>query len=174
MNEPLIHRIVMSALAIFVVTAAIPFVPGAEIGFGLLLLFGGQASLLVYTGMVGALLLSYSVARLVPLSVLSGFAEWLGLKKIAALCDQLAETPAEERAEFISGQLSGRFSSAVMRNRYLLLIVLLNMPGNSVLGGGGGIAFLAGISGLYSFWAFLVSVLIAVAPLPLFFLLVGV
>lgn len=174
MNEPLIHRIVMSALAIFVVTAAIPFVPGAEIGFGLLLLFGGQASLLVYTGMVGALLLSYSVARLVPLSALSSFAEWLGLKKIAALCDQLAQTPADARADFISGQLSGRFSSAVMRNRYLLLIVLLNMPGNSVLGGGGGIAFLAGVSGLYSFWAFLVSVLIAVAPFPLFFLLVGV
>ena len=58
-----------------------------------------------------------------------------------------------------------------MRNRYVVLALLFNMPGNSVLGGGGGIAFIAGLSGRYRFWAYLLSVLIAVAPFPLLFLL---
>ena len=80
MNEPVIHRLVMSAFVIFIVVAAIPFVPGAEIGFALLLIFGGQAAPLVYLGMVGALLIAYATARLVPSSALGRALDWLGLK----------------------------------------------------------------------------------------------
>lgn len=173
MNEPLIHRIMMWALVVFIVSAAIPFVPGAEIGLTLLLVFGGQASPIVYTGMVGALLLSYGIARVVPLHVLSGLAGWLGLKRVAAFIVDLSDIPPQERPGFVSGRLTGRFGKGLMRNRYVVLAILLNMPGNSALGGGGGLAFLAGISGCYRFWPYLVSVLVAVAPVPLIFLLLG-
>ena len=171
MNEPLIHRLVMGALIVFVLAAAIPFVPGAEIGFALLLIFGGQAAPIVYAGMVGALILSYAVARLVPLAVLGRFARWLGLIRVSGLIEEMASTPRSERAALISGKLDGRISSAMLRNRYVVLAILLNTPGNSVLGGGGGLAFTAGISGLYRFWPYLLTVLIAVAPFPVFFYL---
>ncbi len=170
MNEPMIHRLVMTALVIFVVAAALPFVPGAEIGFALLLIFGGQAAPLVYVGMVGALILSFTVARLVPLPALSRMAGWLGLARVAGLIDEIAATPKADRAAFFSERMSGRAGQAAFRNRYVLLAVLLNTPGNSVIGGGGGIAFTAGLSGLYRFWPYLAAVLIAVAPFPLFFL----
>jgi len=49
------------------------------------------------------------------------------------------------------------------------LILTLNIPGNSLVGGGGGIAFIAGLSGLFSYPAYLATILIAVAPVPAFF-----
>ncbi|NNL35816.1 MAG: hypothetical protein HKP35_08360 [Silicimonas sp.] len=56
-----------------------------------------------------------------------------------------------------------------MRNRYLALAIAINVPGNSLVGGGGGLAFVAGASGLFSFPAFLLTIMLAVAPVPLFF-----
>ncbi len=173
MNEPLIHRIVMGALLIFVLAAAIPFVPGAEIGFALLLLFGGKAAPIVYAGMVGALIISFCIGRLVPLRYISQIASWLRLKKVADLVADIDSSPAQDRPELMATRLKGRFAKRILRSRYALLAVLLNMPGNSILGGGGGLAFLAGVSGLYRFWPYLLSVLIAVAPFPLIFLLQG-
>lgn len=173
MTEPLIHRIIMGALAAYIIASAIPFVPGAEIGFGMLLLFGGQASVLVYSGMVCALLLAYGAARIIPLRPLSQFAAWMGLKRTAGFLDELDNLPAEDRADRIGERMTGPVSQKLFSNRFLLLIVLLNTPGNSVLGGGGGLAFMAGLSGLYGFWPYFLCVLIAVAPLPLFFFLFG-
>jgi len=171
MNEPMIHRIVMGALLIFVLAAAIPFVPGAEIGFALLLLFGGKAAPIVYSGMVGALVLSFCIGRFVPLRYISQIASWLRLKSVTDWVAGIASTPAQDRPELMATRLKSRFAQRLLRSRYALLAVLLNMPGNSILGGGGGLAFLAGVSGLYRFWPYLVSVLIAVAPFPLIFLL---
>ena len=55
----------------------------------------------------------------------------------------------------------------LVRHRYVALAVLFNMPGNFLLGGGGGIAMVAGVSRLYSVPGFLVTVAIAVSPVPL-------
>ncbi|MCV2869462.1 hypothetical protein OEW28_12575 [Defluviimonas sp. WL0002] len=173
MNETLMHRLVMGALVVYVVAAAIPFVPGAEIGLALLLVFGAQASPVVYAGMVGALLLSFGVASFVPLPMLAWLADRLLLKRVARFLAELADTPKPDRARLVSSKLDGRLGTAMLRNRYVVLAILLNLPGNSVLGGGGGLAFLAGISGLYSPWWYLLTVTIAVAPIPLAFLLIG-
>lgn len=173
MDEPVIQKMVFGAVVVFVLAAAIPFVPGAEVGFALLLIFGAQAALIVYVGMVGALLLSFGVARIVPMPVLSRLAHWLGLKRAAGLVDESANIPRSQRADVISHKLQGQFGKMMLKNRYVLLAVLLNMPGNTLLGGGGGLAFLAGNSGLYRPWPYLVTVLIAVAPFPLLFVLIG-
>ena len=170
MNEPQIHRMVMLALAVFILAAAIPFVPGAEIGFALLFIFGGQAALLVFLGMTGAMLLSYLVARVVPTASISRFADWLGLTRIAKLLSNQS-TNSEASIRQLAEKSRGRLGTFALRNRYLLLILLLNTPGNSLLGGGGGLAFLAGASGLYRFVPFAISVMLAVAPVPLAFAL---
>lgn len=59
-----------------------------------------------------------------------------------------------------------------LRFCFVALAVLLNIPGNSFLGGGG-TALAAGMSGLFPFPKFHFTILIAVAPLPLFFLFAG-
>lgn len=171
MNEPMIHRIVMAAFVAFVVLAAIPFVPGAEIGFALLLLFGGKVAPLVYLGMVGALVVSYVIARLVPSSILGRSLGWLGLKKAANFISELDNSHPSERLSMLSRIMPSKIGQKLLRNRYALFAVALNTPGNSLLGGGGGLAFVAGASRLFSFWPFLAIVACAVLPVPLFFLL---
>ena len=59
----------------------------------------------------------------------------------------------------------------LVRHRYLTMIVLLNLPGNSLVGGGGGLALAAGMSGFFRFPMFFATLLVAVAPVPLFFLI---
>jgi hypothetical protein len=45
--------------------------------------------------------------------------------------------------------------------------VCLNLPGNSVLGGGGGIAALCGLTRQFNWWRYVSTLIVATAPLPL-------
>jgi hypothetical protein len=51
--------------------------------------------------------------------------------------------------------------------------VAINLPGNIVIGGGGGIALMAGLSRLFSPSGFVVTVAIATLPIPLAWLIFG-
>lgn len=172
MNDPAIHGMVMGAFALYIILAAIPFVPGAEIGFTLLLVFGAQAAALVYFGMVGSLVVAYIVARLVPTPVLIRALDWFGLEKASNLISELDAVDREDRLSLLSQMMPSDVGTKLLRHRYLLLAVALNTPGNSLLGGAGGLAFVAGASRLFPFWPFLITVICAVAPVPLFFLLI--
>jgi hypothetical protein len=55
-------------------------------------------------------------------------------------------------------------------HRYLALAIGLNLPGNVVGGGGGGIALLCGLSGQYSYRRYLPTVAVAISPLPMLLL----
>jgi hypothetical protein len=55
----------------------------------------------------------------------------------------------------------------------LALAVSLNIPGNFLIGGGGGIGLFAGISRLYSVTGYLITISIAVAPVPVAVLFFG-
>jgi hypothetical protein len=52
-------------------------------------------------------------------------------------------------------------------------MLLLNLPGNAALGGGGGIAMMSGFCRLFTFAGFVTTVALAVAPMPLLILLTG-
>lgn len=170
-NEPVMHRFISLALILFVLASAMPFVPGAEIGFALLLVFGAQAAPVVYLAMVLALTTAYAVARLVPLGSLAGGLLWLGLSRTAGLVVDIASVPRTERLEHVLGRFDWSPGEILLRNRHLALALAINTPGNSLVGGGGGLAFAAGASGLFSAPAFILTVAIAVAPVPLLFLL---
>jgi uncharacterized membrane protein YdjX (TVP38/TMEM64 family) len=164
---------VMAAVAVFVVASATPFVPGAEIGFGLILIFGAKVALIGYAAMVAALSVSFLAGRLLPPSLLASLFGYLGLGKARDLTLALAPLDPESRLRLLTEKLPHRLVPMLLRHRYLALIALLNLPGNSVVGGGGGIAFTAGLSGLFSLPAYLGTVLVAVAPVPAFVLATG-
>lgn len=170
-NEPSVHMTIMTVAAIFVLASALPFVPGAEIGFGLILVFGGRIALLVYLCMVAALSISYLIGRFVPISVIGRLFKLLGMERAHDLVMQFAHLDSKERLESLVSRAPRRFVPVLLRHRYVALVVLLNMPGNSLVGGGGGLAFSAGMSGLFSLFGFLVAIALAVAPVPLFFYL---
>jgi hypothetical protein len=52
-----------------------------------------------------------------------------------------------------------------------MLVLLLNLPGNALIGGGGGIAMMAGLSRLYSFPLYLFLISVAVLPGPILVIL---
>ena len=170
-NEPMVHAAIIATAGIFIVASATPFVPGAEIGFGMLVVFGANLALLVYMSMVAALLLAYLVGRLIPASVIASVFEYCGLTRAHHLVMKMTPLDPQARLALLTTSAPSGAASFLLRHRYLALIVLLNVPGNSIVGGGGGIALTAGMSGLFPFPAYLMSILLAVAPVPLFFTL---
>jgi hypothetical protein len=170
---PVATGLVLAGFATYIVFSAVPFVPGAEIGFGLLMVMGAQGALTVYFGMIAALSLAFAAGRFVPTRWLTAAFSALGLHRARDLVAASMEMSTEDRARFIEANAPARWVPFLLRHRYVALAVLLNTPGNVVLGGGGGIAFAAGACRLFSTAGFLVTILIAVAPVPLAFLLFG-
>jgi hypothetical protein len=170
-SELFVHRAIMTAAAIYILTSALPFVPGAEIGFGLIMLFGGKIALLVYVGMVSALILAFLVGRHLPLHILAAAFKKLGFERAHAFILKLKPLNGRERLALITENTPSRSVPFMLRHRYLLLMLALNLPGNSLVGGGGGIAFVAGLSGLFSYIGFFTAIAFAVSPVPVFFFL---
>lgn len=158
---------------IYVVASALPFVPGAEIGLALMAAFGALAAPVVYLCMVLALCLAYLAGRLVPPALLARGLRGLGLSRAGALIDRLAAMPPEARNNHMLQAAPGRLVTTLVKHRYIALALVLNLPGNSLLGGGGGLAMVAGMSGVFRAPAFLLTVVIAVAPVPLLVMAVG-
>ena len=153
-NRMLGHPAVWLVLFAYMLLLAVPYVPGAELGVVLLAIFGAPIAPFVYGASVGALMLAYAVGRMLPSA------------HVAALVERLAMVPA-------GGRVRHRWLQALMTYRCVALAVALNTPGNMVLGGGGGIALAAGVSRLFSVRAFMLTVCLAVAPVPLGVVLVS-
>lgn len=170
---PIATGVILAAFLCFILFSAIPFVPGAEIGLGLLMVLGAQGALGVYLAMVAALCLSFAVGRIVPPARVAGLFGALGLTRARDLVLRTADLVEADRAAFIEEHAPARWVPFLLRHRHLALALLFNLPGNVMLGGGGGIAFAAGASRLFGPGAYLVTVLIAVAPVPLMFWLFG-
>jgi hypothetical protein len=172
-NEQAVHRAILGATAVFVVLLAIPFVPGAEIGLTMLTVFGAPIAPLVYGATVVALVLAYAIGRLVPPAMLARGLWAVGLRRAG---DAVAEAEGLSRADRlarIAGDGSPKALRALARYRYAALLLAINLPGNVVIGGGGGIALMAGMSGLFSPLPYVATVMVAVSPVPLAILLLG-
>lgn len=172
-SDPMVRQLILIAALLFVLTSALPFVPGAEIGFGLLLLFGAPLAVLVYGCMVSALVIAFIIGRMVPCTYLAALFSYLRFNRAANLIDQLAATSPAERLNLLMERAPSRFVPLLLKHRYLALMLALNVPGNTIIGGGGGIAMVAGMSGLFKFGWFVLAVALAIAPVPLFFFLMG-
>lgn len=143
--------VLLAVCALYALVLALPFVPSVEIGLLIMLVFGKWGALAAYAATVLGLNLAYGAARvLAPAAV--------------APC---AVLPAA---------LHRRLPRCARRlPRWLVpvagLALLLNLPGNTALGGGGGIAFLYGASRGLSWPRFAATVAVATSVLPALFLL---
>jgi hypothetical protein len=162
-------------LMLYTFLLALPFVPGAELGIVLLMAGGAKAALPVYGATVAALLLAFAMGRLVPPARLEKLLRSSGLGRAADLLSRAAPASAPVSSPVSTSASPGEAGSAaalgplgarLLRHRCVVLGLLLNTPGNAVLGGGGGIAMAAGASRLLSPPQFIATVLIAVAPVP--------
>ncbi len=167
------RHVFMAGIGLYTALMAIPFVPGMEISLGLLAAFGQQVAKVIYAATVVALMISYVIGRLVPVRVIASLFQSLGQHRAERLVRRLEPLNGKQRLEILTTHAPKRIIPTLLKHRYIAVALALNLPGNAIIGGGGGIALLAGISGLFTFPRFLITVSLAVLPIPLAVMLMG-
>lgn len=155
------------ALMLYAGMIAIPFVPGVEIGVTLLVLRGADVAPFVYLATLCGLLLAYFAGRALPYRWLHGAFLDLRLHRACALLDRIAELSPERRLAALRARLPVWLGPYLVRYRYLMLAAALNVPGSSVVGGGGGLCLLAGFSKLYLPGGTIAALALGTLPIPL-------
>ena len=150
---------------VYVLVLALPFVPGVEIGLLLMILFGREGVIVAYVATIVGLSLAYLVAQTVPYRTTLKWMNKLGLS-------DATDNPKDAIDAIVGGGsatkgAAARLGNFLLSHRYLTLAVCLNLPGNSVLGGGGGIAALSGLSRQFYWWRYVLTLIVATAPIPL-------
>jgi hypothetical protein len=166
-DGPVLAWPVLLLLVVYAILLAMPFVPGIEIGLAVLAMHGAVAAPFVYGATVGGLMLSYAAGCLVPSTTLAHGLRRLGRPGAADALLAWCALPRPDRLAALARRLPPWLGRRVGGLRFVLLAVLFNLPGNAVLGGGGGIAALAGLSRLYPPLPTALTVALAVAPVPL-------
>lgn len=172
-NEDAVHRTIMVSAAAYALTLAIPFVPGAEIGVALMVMLGPPIAVLVYLCTLAGLSISYALGRFIPLTMLARLADDCKLTRTGLMLREIQPLDRKQRLELLLDRAPKRILPWLLRYRYLALAVALNIPGNYLIGGGGGIALFAGVSRIFGVTGFLVTIALAVAPVPLAVLIFG-
>ena len=163
--------IVFVSSILYVVLMALPFMPGIEVGLMLMALLGVGGIILVYLCTVLALSLSFLAGRLLPPRFVARALGWLRRERARKLVTELEPLDAKERFWLLARSTPSRIVPFLLRHRYLVLAVLFNLPGNAIIGDGGGIALIAGMSRLFPFPKYVLLVCLAITPVPLLFLL---
>jgi len=154
----------------YVLLLAIPFLPGIEVGLLLMAMLGTRGIVLVYLCTILSLSLSFLFGRLLPARYLARALEWFHLFRARDLVTAMEPLPREERLRFLLQRAPSRIVPFLLRQRYLIVGVLFNVPGNALIGGGGGIGLVAGMSRLFPFPKYLFLVSVAITPGPLLFI----
>lgn len=154
-------------LGIYILLMSLPFMPGIEVGLAILMIFDAKGIALVYSSTLAALTLSFLVGRLTPPLLTARLMGWLHLERGRALVERMEALSTEEKLAVLVESAPARIVPFLLRHRYLAVGAAFNIPGNFVIGGGGGIALAAGLSGLFRFPAYLLMVSIAISPVPL-------
>lgn len=155
------------ALAFYAVLLALPFVPGVEVGIMLLAMKGAAIAPFVYAATCVGLMLAYLSGRYMPLEWLERLASDLRLARLAHLLDTLRPLSPEQRVAMLRRRVPGKLGDLLVRSRYVALALLVALPGNGVIGGGGGICLVAGLSRLFSTRGVFLAIALGVAPVPL-------
>jgi len=158
--------LIVLMLLVYSVLIAVPFVPGIEIGVILLMVHGGQIAPAVYMATVAGLGLAYTAGYWLPPRLLAGFLLGLRLDRTAALVSATGTQSPKRRLARLRARLRPKIGKILIRQRYLLLAILINLPGNAIIGGGGGIALTTGLSRLCAPLPTLATFIVAVAPVP--------
>ena len=166
-TDGLMLGLMVLLLLSYALLLAVPFVPGIEIGISLLVMKGADVAPLVYAATVLGLSISFLVGRWTPYRWLHGVLADLRLKRACELVEKLAPMSQRERLDHLLSRTPEWLRPMFRTTRYLLLALLLNIPGNAIVGGGGGISFAAGFSRLYRPWLAVLTIALAVLPVPL-------
>ena len=159
--------LLVALLVIYALLIALPFVPGVEIGLMLMAMEGAWIAPFVYLATLAGLTLAYLMGALIPYRHLHRALADLRMHRASAALERMERLSPRKRLALMRARLPGWIGNHVIRHRYLVLALLVNLPGNALLGGGGGILMLSGFSRVFTLPAVLLTLALAVAPIPL-------
>ena len=169
-HEHLMMTMLWLSIGVYILWMAMPFVPGIELGLALMVMLGPPGIVLVYVCTLLSLSLSFAIGRLIPLKAFARFLGWLHLNKARDLMLTLEPMKPQERFDILLQRAPSKIGPFLLQHRYLMIALILNLPGNALIGGGGGIGLIAGMSKLYTFPRYFLLISVAITPLPLLFL----
>jgi hypothetical protein len=150
----------------YILLLSLPFVPGVELGLLLMCIFGIEGIVLIYLFTITGLNLAFVMGRWLPKNLSASWLEKLGFSRSCAdHSDEIEEML--DHSTFGQKFLQHRLGAYVLKYRYLTLAVLFNLPGNFILGGGGGISLVCGACRNVPWRWFLLTVVLATSPVPL-------
>ncbi|MGD8883576.1 MAG: hypothetical protein PVI82_16880 [Desulfobacterales bacterium] len=160
-------RVLIIAGILYALLLSLPFVPGVELGVVLMCVFGKEGIVFAYFATVAGLSLAFLIGRLLPKNWIESRLQELGFSQT---CDSHVSEIDDKLDKLSLNRIfcKSRFRSFLSKYRYLAIGVLFNTPGNYLFGGGGGISLACGISRSISWKWFLLTVVLAVSPVPLF------
>jgi hypothetical protein len=155
-------RVLVTGGLIYILLLSLPFVPGVELGILLMCVFGKEGIVFVYFTTVAGLSLAFLMGRMVPKKWVESLFKKLGFS-------QTSDNPSDEIVSMLDNFLirKKRLRTLLLKHRYLVIGFLFNIPGIYLIGGGGGLSLVCGISRNISFSWFLLTVVLAVSPVPL-------
>lgn len=153
---------------------SLPFVPGIEIGISLLIMRGPDMAPYVYLATVIGLWAGFFYGRYMPYAWLTRMLLDLRLKRASAYVDALEAMTPEARIQMLCDRMPDWLGDRLVTWRYVVVGVLFNIPGNAVIGGGGGISLVAGLSRVFETPKMMLTIAIAVIPFPLFVWIFGI
>lgn len=130
--------------ALYTLILAVPYIPASEIGLCIILIFREHGPLLVYVATILGLFSSFMIGN--------HFVKNSRMENIIA--------------NLLTQKFYIKFGESMPA---LCLVILLNTPGNVIIGGGGGIALSYGMLRNLTLTRFLLTIAIGTAPVPLFF-----
>jgi hypothetical protein len=149
----------------YALVLALPFVPGVELGLLIMAFFGPAGAVAAYLATIVGLSVAFAIGRMLPERISMDLLRRLHIPASAVDLSS-AMRAGIDRPDRKNGILR-RAGALLLRIRHLTLAACLNFPGNAVLGGGGGIAFLSGMSRQFGWWGFVATVFLATSPVPL-------
>jgi hypothetical protein len=172
-HDTLMHAFVLAAVVIYILLMATPFMPGIEVGMAVMMLIGYKSALLIYLCTLLSLSISYAVGRIFPMHLFHRLLKWLYLGNASDLISQLEPLNQHERLDLLHKKAPAKFSPLLVNHRYIAIALALNLPGNALIGGGGGIELVVGMSRIVPFYKYIFVVAFAISPIPLFIYLQG-
>lgn len=151
---------------LYILMLSLPFVPGVELGVLIMCAFGKEGIIFVYLATIAGLALAFWIGRIVPLQWIHSGLNKLGLARFY-FDESDGKSKFTDQLTIGHKYLPLKLRAYLRKYRYLAIAVLINIPGNYILGGGGGISMTCGFSPGISFKGFILTVILAVAPVPL-------
>lgn len=170
----LLIAILLVVLIGYALLLSLPFVPGVEIGISLLVMRGPELAPLVYAATVLGLWLGFFYGRYLPYSWIEKKLHDFRLERAGAFFARIQDLDPPERMNLLAERLPPWLGARLIKWRYLMIPVLIHIPGNIIIGGGGGICMIAGLSRIFGTPQTMLTIALSAAPFPLLVWFFGV